>query len=256
MLKIRQEQLEIFEQAALKRFEDRLLEHVEKFFPQSYQILGEAQTRKVIRYGIEQAENYALVSERDVCLYINLMFMLGSDFDKDMQWPKVAAILEDKTITDSSTRIDQLYDEAMEQIDQIAGVENEHLQRLSAKIREEPLNKLWQSPRNNFDKEVLIKLRNLWPQKYNYVGESLLQQLIQQGIEAAKSYHLTSERNVAIYIGFMFILGSTFDQDPQLPWVAAILNDDSITDETTRVDQLYKRARAHLKLSNQKQQVN
>ena len=252
MLVIRQEQIKTFEQAAIKRFENNLLKHVEEFFPLQCQILGETQTRQILRYGIEQAENYGFISERDVCLYVNLMFLLGSDFDKDMQLPRVSAILEDKTITDSITRIDQLYDEAMEQIDQVAGVENEYLQRVLSKVRSEPVNKLWQPTGANFEDEVLTKLRELWPQKYNYLGETLLHQLVRQGTEAAKSYHFTNERNIAIYIGFMFILGSAFDKDLLIPWVTAILNDDSITDQTTRVDQLYNRARAYLKLSTEK----
>jgi hypothetical protein len=249
MLIIRQEQIKIFEQAAIKRFEDNLLKHVEEFFSLQCQILGEAQTRKVLRYGIEQAENYGFISERDVCLYINLMFMLGSDFDKDMQLPWVTTILKDEMITDSITRIDRLYDEAMDYLDQVAGVNNEHLQRVLFKIREEPIDNLKQLIRENFENDVIIQLRTLWLQKCKNMGETLLRRLIQEGIKAAKSYHITNERNVAIYIGFMFVRGSAFDKEPQIPWVTTILNDDSIKDQTTKIDLLYKRARAYLKLS-------
>ena len=35
--------------------------------------------------------------ERDVCLYINLMFLLGSNFDTDVQLPWLADILTGRT---------------------------------------------------------------------------------------------------------------------------------------------------------------
>jgi hypothetical protein len=41
------------------------------------------------------------------------MFLLGSGFDKDPQFPWAENVLNDKSIPDESTRVDRLYKEAM-----------------------------------------------------------------------------------------------------------------------------------------------
>ena len=87
MLSIRPEQMAAFEQAALKRFEDEMLAHIKTYFPNHWRIIGEAQLRKVIQYSVSQAEQYGLTTQREVCLYLNLMLLLGSDFDTDIQLP-------------------------------------------------------------------------------------------------------------------------------------------------------------------------
>ena len=81
-------------------------------------------------------------------------------------------------------------------------------------------------------------LSNLFPEKYEYIGEDCVNGLIQLGVESAKRYEITGERGLAVYIGLMFILGSGFDNDPQFPWAAEILNDETITDQIERVNGL------------------
>ena len=125
MLVMRETQMATFEQAAVHNFENRLLEHLEEFFPKHCEILGEEQARKAIRLGIERAKQYDLVSERDLHLYVGLMFMLGSYFDQDPQLPWAAKILTDENIVYPNDRADQLYDRAMVFLNEAVGKENQ-----------------------------------------------------------------------------------------------------------------------------------
>ncbi|MBZ5626545.1 MAG: hypothetical protein LAQ69_48870 [Acidobacteriia bacterium] len=91
MLVIRQQQMAAFAQAAVKSFDDRVVIHLNKFFPEQCGTLGEPQLREFIRYGVERANTYGIVAERDVCKYIDLMAVFGRDFDTDprLRWAGV-----------------------------------------------------------------------------------------------------------------------------------------------------------------------
>ncbi|MFC1712435.1 hypothetical protein ACFL6S_02135 [Candidatus Poribacteria bacterium] len=242
MLEIRKEQMEVFEQAAVKNFEDRVIEHLEESFPKRCSALGEARVRGIIRYGWEQAKGYGLISERGVCLYVTLIFALGSGFDADPQLPWAAEALKDDNIEDEVARIDEIYDSAEDYFDNVAGDDNEYLDEALRRAREESSYDISEPEVESLENRIAGMLNNLFPEKYEYIGEDCVNGLIQLGIESTKRYDITSERGVAIYIGLMFILGSGFDNDPQFPWAEMILNDEAITDQTERVDGIYAAA--------------
>lgn len=247
MLRIRKEQNEELGKIALKRFEDNMVEHIKEFFPKYYEIHEEPLIRKVILYAVDRAESYDLITERDLCFYINLVFLLGSNFDTDPQLPWAAEILKDETITDSVTRIDRLHDKAMQYLDRAAGVENEYLGRALLRIREISIEDFRQKLTPNTGGIAAAQLQKIWPMKCQELGETALRRLIRDAIESAKAYNITSERGIVLYSWFMFMLGGGFDKDPQFPWATAVLNDESIPDESTRVDRLYKEGMDFLK---------
>ena len=249
MLVIRKAQMAVLEQAVVRTFENRMIEHLEEFFPKHCEILGREQVRKVIRLGLERAEKYDLVSERDVHLYVGLMFMLGSYFDQDPQLPWAAKILTDEEITDPNDRADQLYDQAMAYLDEVAGDESQYLDRALRKMRELPVSALSRTGEDkqiSFGDYMLKLLYALFFEKYQTVGDPNMRQLVRQSYQAARSYNLTSEPGMAIYIGLMFMLGSGFDRDPQCPWAEAVLSDATLTDPAKKDELLYQSAMAYL----------
>lgn len=42
--------------------------------------------RKLIELGLDRAGGHGIVAERDVCKFIDLMLVLGSNFDEDHPW--------------------------------------------------------------------------------------------------------------------------------------------------------------------------
>jgi predicted transcriptional regulator len=249
MLVIRETQMAAFEQAALRNFENRLLGHLEEFFPKHREVLGEEQMRKVIRLGIERAESYGLVSERDLHLYVGLMFMLGSYFDQDPQLPWATKILTDENIIDPSARADRLHDRAMAFLNEAAGQESQFLERALRKARELPTSAL---SRSGEDRQLsfgdhMLKLLHAWyPEKYQAVSDPVIRQLIRQGYQVARGHGLTDEKGIAVYLGLMFLLGGGFDRDPQHPWAEAVLRDATLIDPVKKGESLHQSAMAHL----------
>lgn len=245
-IKIRSEQVQVFEQAAVRNFEDRMIEHLREFVPRHFKMLEEADFRKIIQYGWERAKSHRLTSERSVRIYIQLVLMLGSSFDSDPQMPWAAEILNDESIQDETERIDRLHDKAWDYADYVAldygdvegDVDSSRFVEKIRQIRRERNEVLQQSDVPEFYKRMIMEIKQTFPKKCEYIGELSLRRLIQRGIESAKSYGITIERGVVLFVSMMFVLGSGFDTDPRLPWASAILNDPAITDQSKRVDQL------------------
>ena len=276
MLRIRKEQYEELGKISLKRFEDSMVEHIKEFFPEKYEALGETVVRNVIEDGVDRAEAHGFETEPDVSMYIDLMLLLGSNFDTDPQLPWAAEILqeestedeskedeltedeskedeltEDESIEDESIaepvgQVEKLYDQAIEYLDRIEGPEDEYLVNALDEFSDISFEEFPLTRSEDTKNTTVSFLQRIWPEKCQVVGHAALPNLIRYGEESAQRYRITSQRGVALYIVLMFMLGSGFDTDPQFPWAATVLKDESIINEAARIDQLYKKAIAFL----------
>ena len=109
MLTLRKEQVAAFESVGKKAFEDRMLAHLHRVFPDQSKSLVEAKLRELIQYGTKRAATYGIISERDVGRYIDLMILYSRDFDKDPALPWAQSVLQNQAIRDPSSRIERLY---------------------------------------------------------------------------------------------------------------------------------------------------
>lgn len=109
MFKIRQEQMTAFQGDALRVFEERMVAHVGRCLPECMADLGEGRVREVIRLGIERAAVFDIVAERDVCKFIDLMLVFGTDFDVARAWAR--EILDDESESPRG-KLQRLYEQA------------------------------------------------------------------------------------------------------------------------------------------------
>jgi hypothetical protein len=116
MLTIRENQIEAFHQRAIQEFENRMMDHIRKFFPKQLELVGEPEMRALIRHGIRRAESYGITAERDVCKYVDLAVVFGKEFDTNVTMLWARTILGDSTLTSSTQRINRLYDAAIKNI--------------------------------------------------------------------------------------------------------------------------------------------
>lgn len=108
MLTIRPYQQDMFDQAAVHNFENRVFIHLLRYFPNRCRSLGEPRVRCLIEEGIGSALRYGLKTEIAVTKYINLLIMLGRGFDKLPPWNE--AFQEDQLRADLDPRLDELYE--------------------------------------------------------------------------------------------------------------------------------------------------
>jgi hypothetical protein len=250
MLKIRKEQMTSFEKIAAQRFEDQMVEHLRNFAPKHFKVLEESDVRRVIQLGIDKARSHRFTSERSIRLYIEMMFMMGSGFDSDPLLPWAAEILSDESLQLETERIDRLNEKAWDYVDHVlkdykllekTGDKSKLVEELR-KIKEESDEPISPNAISEFYSRGVARLKQMFPEKCEYVGELSLRRLIQRAIEQANGYGITTQKGVVIFAAMMFILGSGFDKDPQLPWASAALNNPSNIDQHKKVDQLYSSA--------------
>jgi hypothetical protein len=108
--KIRHEQRIAFKKAAMESFMLRLMAHVNEFFPEECKELSPPGVRATLEHCIERAASYQIISERDICRYIDVAFAFGRDFDVDPDIPWARRILRRKDCT-PELKVSYLLDE-------------------------------------------------------------------------------------------------------------------------------------------------
>jgi hypothetical protein len=95
-------------------FDDRVFRHLTKFFPYRIAEIGVDGARRLVVSGRERAARHSFSSERDVCRFIDLAFILGLSFDTEYAW--AAEILGRDAYWTPSQRMDELIARAEEHL--------------------------------------------------------------------------------------------------------------------------------------------
>lgn len=123
MLVIRDAQLAALGARHRAAFSGRLVAHLERFFPERCQALGPGGVAEAIEHGVDRAALYGIVAERDVCKYVDLMFVFGRDLDRAEVHPWAARILSKHATTAPGALVDALFDKAMRMMHRAHGIE-------------------------------------------------------------------------------------------------------------------------------------
>src|SRR5262245_59344525 len=113
MLLIREKQLQALADVEQARFVQEMVERVRRHLPHHFDALGHEKTQRAVEYGIDRARFHEIVSVPGVTAYVQLLFVLGPDFDSDPQLPWATAILREG---DENTRIQRLLAGAQEHL--------------------------------------------------------------------------------------------------------------------------------------------
>jgi hypothetical protein len=246
MLRVRKEQIDILAEAALEAYEDDMLAHVEKFFPNHVRVAGEPVIRAVIRFGMKRAAAYGFDTDRNVSLYITTMFMLGSRFDEDVMYPWAQEILTDPADPDPYSRAERTADKALAFLNTVAGRGDRTLYRVFLNLEKNYPKIMSELPPGDFAQGMSDRLCGVFAKKREALGEQIIRLLIEQGIQDAAAYGISGRRGQVIYIVLMFLMGSPFDRDPLLPWAAEILTDAAPEGEQEKIDRLFDASHAYL----------
>lgn len=113
-------------------------------------------------------------------------------------------------------------------------------------IRCEQMKALEQSAALNFEDKMVVHCCHFAKRHCEAIGEENVRSVIRHGMERSRRYDLTNRGPVRFYIEMMFMFGSSFDTDPQLPWVEEILSDPRTRDQMQRAQRLYAKTREYL----------
>lgn len=245
MLVIRNEQMQTMQSVALDEFENEMVAHIKEFAPKHSEVIKDEGVREVVRLGIERAKQYGLTNRGPVRFFIEMMFMFGSSFDTDFQLPWAGGTLNNETIKDQAQRADILHDKMLEYLEAVAG-ENDQYALESLRRLEKARYEDYKGTGEHFDKRAADALKQLYPQKCEYLGDELLAQVVRQGKKSAKKHSVKTEKSAALFVALTFALGHGFDEDALYPWVSKTLRDEAVKDADERADRLERKMRIYL----------
>jgi hypothetical protein len=246
MLTIRQEQTEAFRQHHLQKFEDEMVAHLAKFAPKHWQILGVPTGRRVIQLGIEQAKQYGFTNRGPVRFYLELMFMFGSYFDTDPQYPWARAVLKNPETIDQMVRADRLFDAMNEYVALVPGPKHKYfLEALQRLTNTDPENVA--KPGVLLEESALQRLAVIYPQTVAYLGESRIRPMVQRSLAIARKYEFTTVKGQLLMVALMFFMGHGFTNDPLCGWIARRLDPKHRSDPAARTEELYAKATLYMK---------
>jgi len=238
MLRIGASQLNAFEQASRRRFEDEMVAHSKDFSPRLCEVLGDEQLRIALRSAMQRAQGYGFTWRGPVRLYIELMFLYGSGLDTDPQYPSLGELLREPG--DQMERAQRLHEAALYYLDKVCGPDNANVRRALASLRafaERPI-----AFPKGFGRSMLDHMVGIFPQKAAYVGEGGLRALIEEGVNQARRHRFTTERQAALLVTLMFAFGHSCTRDALYPWIERTLMDDRISEPRIRAERLERKS--------------
>jgi hypothetical protein len=172
-------------------------------------------------------------------LFIEMMFLFGSDFHTDPQYPWAAKILQ--ASDDQMERAEQLCAQILEYQAKVSGPEAANTRKALRKLLD-----LTQKPvtfsSNDFVAGMREEMTRIFPQKAAYIGEEGLTALIHEGSAEARKYHFPTVRGEVLVAALIFAFGHGCTDDPLYPWIARTLKDEKIIEPAARAERLERKA--------------
>ncbi|OED39494.1 hypothetical protein AB833_15090 [Chromatiales bacterium (ex Bugula neritina AB1)] len=243
MYKIREQQMQAFDEEARRTFEDEMVLHSVQFSPRLCEVIGDEQLRISLRHSIRRANQYEFTYRGSIRLYIEMMFLFGSFFDCD---PVYRQMTKDLCAKDyQMDRAQRIYDRILEYRSRVIGDEN-----INQRIALERLSYLAENPISfgvhGFESEIYKTLEGVFPQLVEYAGKENVHALIRAGRARARSYEFSSARAEAVMIVLMFTFGYGCTRDPLYPWIASTLADKKIVSPERKISRLERKAKTWL----------
>ncbi len=93
MLTIRNDQIRALAGSVSDRLTSVAVNHIRLSLPDLYAEMGADQVRESVLLAYSKASTYEMAAWSDVLAYLNVMYILGFEFDEDPRYPWAAQIL-------------------------------------------------------------------------------------------------------------------------------------------------------------------
>jgi diadenosine tetraphosphatase ApaH/serine/threonine PP2A family protein phosphatase len=235
MILIRREQMEVFEQVALKRFEDEMVDHSKEYASKICKVLGDAQVREVVRQAMRRADAHGFTYRGPIRLYIEITYLCGSHFDTDPQCAALGKILNGPE--DQMERAEQMHRGVNRYLRRVSGKDNVYVRRAL-----EDLSVFARMPveisADDVPGYLLQEMHRIFPRRANFIGEEGLTELIREGRAEARKFDLEPGHPEVL----MFAFGHGCTDDPLYPWISRTLRDARIVSPSARAERLERKA--------------
>lgn len=214
MLVIRDEQMKAMQEYMLTKFAGRMFLHLRENFSEDTSDIQDEKLRDLIQVGIEKARAYNIVEYEDVQGFLEFVITRGPNFHADDAHPEIQQILSSMEM-DSSEKIDEI---------------DYYYERLEEKAHK------------------ALNLRESFPEETLDISDEELGDLIQAGMNKAKSYNITEDESVQRFLEYMVTRGMNFHEDEAHPEIKRILSSTEMDGEEKidEIDYYYERLEEEL----------
>jgi len=243
MLIIRKEQTQAFAAYSESEFRRDMSSHLQDFAPELFAIVGADGFSKFIDLGLVKARRYGMTLHGCVRHLLDVMCLLGQDFDRDPQyrrlWPEGDPAAMPMAFSE------RLHGNVRAYFDQCIGPDQALLADAIEAMLRAPL-----VPSGDVDAFVRETVRAIYPQKYAFIGEENLGDFFARCREVAASARLASAEGYTTVVLLALCIGSEFLENPLYPWVAARLSTDAPEEERLARTQFALRAYGEATVKN------
>lgn len=113
-------------------------------------------------------------------------------------------------------------------------------------IRDQQLLVLENLPRDEFETQLMRHLSRFYPRECRLAGSEQMRRFVAAGVGRAARYGFRSRREATLYVTLMVMLGSEFDEDPQIPWAKHELQEGDISDPGSLIEAVFDRSVEYL----------
>ena len=114
-LRIRSEQMAVFDQHATERFQRQMTTHIREQFPRETAAYDDTALYDFVGRQIEQASEYHITDRPSLAQYLNLAMIFGPHFDQSDEHPWAGEILNNPSLNSGQTKMMYLNEAAREQ---------------------------------------------------------------------------------------------------------------------------------------------
>jgi hypothetical protein len=241
---IRPEQMDSLSAAAEQNFLRQLVEEMREFAPWHAEVLGDSGLTRCVQFALQRSGQYGFTNRGPIRLYLQMIFLLGAEFDSDPLLPWAGEVLSDPLIVNQTDRAAQLYAGLNEYLKLVAGPNNKFAKDALVRARDELSSGLGGAS-EDIRTMIFDKMRRVYPEKCAYSGDAAVQKSIRFGIAAAARHSAATNRGASLFCGLIFALGHGFETDPHLPWIQKTLQDPALTEDKL-VQRLSTRVKTYL----------
>lgn len=222
-------------------FVNEMVEHCKGFSPRLCGVLGDEQLHLVVRASLETARGYGMTHRGPVRSYIELVFLFGSDFATDPQYPWVLEILAGEKYPTQMQKATKLYQRTRAYQEKVAGPKDACTHAALIRMRAMAEHRLPVS-QAQFRVDMSKLIHSIYPEKAAYVGTEGLAGIIDEAQAMAASHEMSGVRAWTLLATLMFAFGHGCTADPLYPWIERTLTDTRIQDGAQRAKRLEKKA--------------
>lgn len=113
-------------------------------------------------------------------------------------------------------------------------------------IRAKQMEVFERAAAESFEEELISHFRRFSPRHSEVIETAGVRRTVRLGLKRARKYGLTCRGPVQFYIEMMYMFGSDFDTDPQIPWAGGMLEMATDAGQVERADRLYDKTTAYL----------